>query len=112
MMIKKGRRGEFLACSGYPDCKNAKAFKFEEDGNIKVIEKEEPVIREDIKCEKCGKPMAQRKGRFGPFLGCTGYPRCRNIKNIDENGNIVEGKQKPKSKGSKKDAPESTPASN
>lgn len=103
MVIKKGRRGEFLACSGYPDCKNAKAFKFDEDGNIKVIEKEEPIIREDIKCEKCGKPMAERKGRYGKFLGCTGYPRCRNIKNLDENGNIIEGKKPSKSKGAKKE---------
>ena len=111
MVIKTGRRGEFLACSGYPDCKNAKAFKYDDDGNIKVIEKEEPVIREDIKCEKCGKPMAERKGRYGKFLGCTGYPRCRNIKNIDENGNIVEGKQNAKSKTAKKEsAPPATEA--
>lgn len=106
MVIKTGRRGEFLACSGYPECKNAKAFELDPEGNIKVIEKEEPEIREDIKCEKCGKPMAVRKGRYGKFLGCTGYPRCRNIKNIDENGNIIEGKQNPKSKGAKKDAPQ------
>jgi len=102
MVIKNSRRGEFLACSGYPECKNAKAFELDPDGNIKVIEKEEPEIREDIKCEKCGKAMAVRKGRYGKFLGCTGYPKCRNIKNIDDKGNIVEGKQNPKAKGGKK----------
>jgi DNA topoisomerase-1 len=101
MVIKNSRRGEFLACSGYPECKNAKAFELDPDGNIKVIEKEEPEIREDIKCEKCGKAMAVRKGRYGKFLGCTGYPKCRNIKNIDDKGNIVEGKQNPKAKGGK-----------
>ena len=103
MVIKQSRRGEFLACSKYPDCKNAKAFELDPDGNIKVIEKEEPVIREDIKCEKCGKPMAERKGRYGKFVGCTGYPKCRNIKNIDENGNIVAAKPKGKGRGAKKD---------
>jgi DNA topoisomerase-1 len=101
MMIKQSRRGEFLACSKYPDCKNAKAFEYDPDGNIKIIEREEPEIREDIKCEKCGKPMAVRKGRYGKFLGCTGYPRCRNIKGIDENGNVVEAKDARKGRGAK-----------
>ena len=102
MVIKQSRRGEFLACSRYPDCKNAKAFEYDPDGNIKVIEKEEPLIREDLKCEKCGKPMAERKGRFGKFVGCTGYPKCRNIKNIDEKGNIVESKPNGKARGGKR----------
>jgi len=115
MVIKQSRRGEFLACSRYPDCENAKAFEYDPDGNLKVIEKEEPIIREDLKCEKCGKPMAERKGRYGKFVGCTGYPKCRNIKNIDEKGNIVESKPGAKGRGTKKDAKkdtkEGTPAS-
>jgi len=115
MVIKQSRRGEFLACSRYPDCKNSKAFEYDPDGNLKVIEKEEPIIREDLKCEKCGKPMAERKGRYGKFVGCTGYPKCRNIKNIDEKGNIVESKPGAKGRGTKKDAKkdtkEGTPAS-
>ena len=111
MVIKQSRRGEFLACSRYPDCKNAKAFEYDTDGNVKVIEKEEPVIREDIKCEKCGKPMAERKGRYGKFVGCTGYPKCRNIKNIDENGNIVASKPNGKAKKtSKKETEQATEA--
>lgn len=108
MVIKQSRRGEFLACSRYPECKNAKAFERDPDGNIKVIEKEEPVIREDIKCEKCGKPMAERKGRYGKFVGCTGYPKCRNIKNIDEQGNIVASKPGGKGRGGKKSAKKET----
>ncbi|MEQ9620153.1 MAG: type I DNA topoisomerase [Deltaproteobacteria bacterium] len=103
MAIKKSRRGEFIACTRYPDCKNAKAFEYGPDGNIKIIEKAEPEIREDIKCEKCGKPMAVRKGRFGKFLGCTGYPGCRNIKGIDENGNVAESKENDKAGGGKKE---------
>jgi DNA topoisomerase-1 len=114
MVIQQSRRGEFLACSRYPDCKNAKAFEYDPDGNIKIIEREESLVREDIKCEKCGKPMAERKGRFGKFVGCTGYPKCRNIKNIDEHGNIVEskfsGKTRGNKKGSKKDSEEGTQA--
>ena len=114
MVIKQSRRGEFLACSRYPDCKNTKAFEYDPDGNIKIIEKEEPLVREDIKCEKCGKPMVERKGRFGKFVGCTGYPKCRNIKNIDEHGNIIEsklsGKTRGNKEGSKKDSEEGTQA--
>jgi DNA topoisomerase-1 len=114
MVIKQSIRGEFLACSRYPDCKNAKAFEYDPDGNIKIIEKEEPLVREDIKCGKCGKPMVERKGRFGKFVGCTGYPKCRNIKNIDEHGNIIEsklsGKTRGNKKGSKKDSEEGTQA--
>ncbi len=102
MVIKQSRRGEFLACTRYPECKNAKNFEYDTEGNIKIIEKAEPVVREDIKCEKCGKPMAVRSGRFGKFLGCTGYPKCRNIKGIDENGNPVDPKQNGKGQGRKK----------
>ncbi|MEW6145915.1 MAG: type I DNA topoisomerase [Thermodesulfobacteriota bacterium] len=102
MVIKRSRRGEFLACTRYPDCKNAKNFEYDPEGNIKIIEKAEPVIREDIKCDKCGKPMAVRSGRFGKFLGCTGYPKCRNIKGIDEHGNPVDPKQNGKGQGRKK----------
>ena len=102
MVIKQSRRGEFLACTRYPDCKNAKNFEYDPEGNIKIIEKVEPVVREDLKCEKCGKPMAVRSGRFGKFLGCTGYPKCRNIKGIDENGNPVDPKQNGKGQGRKK----------
>jgi DNA topoisomerase-1 len=102
MVIKRSRRGEFLACTRYPDCKNAKNFEYDPEGNIKIIEKAEPVIREDVKCEKCGKPMAVRSGRFGKFLGCTGYPKCRNIKGLDEHGNPVDPKQNGKGQGRKK----------
>jgi DNA topoisomerase-1 len=39
----------------------------------------------DEVCEKCGKPMAVKRGRYGQFLGCTGYPECKNIKKIHKN---------------------------
>jgi DNA topoisomerase-1 len=78
MVIKRGRRGEFLACSAYPKCKNAKDFVRDENGKVKVAE---PVTTDET-CPNCGKPMAVRKGRYGPFLGCTGYPECKTIKKI------------------------------
>jgi len=83
MIIKWGKRGEFLSCSRYPECKNAKKFEYGSDGEIKIIEEVVPEVRPDIVCDLCGKPMAVRKSRYGKFLGCTGYPGCRNIKRID-----------------------------
>ena len=74
MVIRTGRRGRFLACSGYPKCKNAKPLPGEG--------KAAPEIATDEKCELCGKPMAMRQGRWGPFLGCTGYPECKGIKRL------------------------------
>ena len=88
MVIKEGRYGQFLSCSKYPDCKNPKEFT-REDGRIVVKKKEAPQVREDIKCEKCGKPMVVRNSRRGRFLGCSGYPKCRSTLNLDKDGNVV-----------------------
>ncbi|KAB1439119.1 type I DNA topoisomerase [Pseudodesulfovibrio senegalensis] len=89
MVIKFGRTGEFLGCTGFPSCRNIKNFKRDEKGNIVVVEREEPE-QIGIDCDKCGRPMAIKQSRRGEFLGCTGYPDCRNIKNFerDEDGNI------------------------
>ncbi len=84
MIIKWGKKGEFLSCSKYPDCKNAKQFEYGGDGEIKIKEKREPEIRDDILCDLCGRPMAVRTSRYGKFLGCTGYPECKGIKRIKD----------------------------
>ena len=84
MLIKWGKRGEFLSCSKYPECKNAKKFVYGSDGEIKIIEKAAPEVIHDIVCDSCGRPMALRTSRYGKFLGCTGYPDCKNVKKIDD----------------------------
>ncbi len=76
MVIKWGRGGEFLACSRYPECKHTKNFTRDAEGTIKVLEAE--LI--DEKCENCGKPMQMRFGRYGKFLGCSGYPECKTVR--------------------------------
>ncbi len=78
MVIKWGRHGEFLACSAYPECKSTKEFAKKADGQIEV--KEDTMIDEN--CDKCGKSMVLKMGRFGEFLACSGYPDCRNTKSI------------------------------
>jgi len=85
MAIKMSRRGEFLACTGYPECKNALSFKRDETGNIIPIPRKAlPPELENLKetCDKCGSEMAVKRGRFGFFLACTAYPKCKNIKKI------------------------------
>lgn len=79
MVIKWGRHGRFLACPGYPECKNTKEFVQEASGQVKVVE---PVNGSTEKCEKCGKQMIVKTGRFGKFLACSGYPECKNTKAI------------------------------
>lgn len=74
MVIKFGRFGKFLACTGYPECKNTKQIGA---GGAP----EEPEVT-DEKCEKCGKPMIVKRGRFGPFLSCSDYPACKTTKPI------------------------------
>jgi DNA topoisomerase-1 len=81
MVIKWGRMGRFLACSGYPECKNTKDF-VEEDGKIRVVED----IPTDEICPTCGKPMINKRGRFGRFLACSDYPTCKTTKPITLKG--------------------------
>ncbi|PKN50685.1 MAG: type I DNA topoisomerase [Deltaproteobacteria bacterium HGW-Deltaproteobacteria-13] len=82
MIVKEGRFGQFLACSGYPECKNTLNATKNEDGEI--IPQEAQVT--DAVCELCGKPMAVKRGRYGQFLGCSGYPECKNIKKMGKDG--------------------------
>ena len=77
LVIKLGRSGRFLACSGFPDCRHTEPL------NADGKEAEEPVIS-DEKCEKCGEPMLIKTGRYGKFLACSGYPKCKNIQPLEK----------------------------
>ncbi|PYS06326.1 MAG: type I DNA topoisomerase [Acidobacteria bacterium] len=82
-MVKKwGQFGSFLACSAYPECKNTKELALEEppkEGQPAADADPEP-------CENCGRPMALKRGRFGQFLACTGYPECKTTRKIAQAG--------------------------
>ena len=67
MIIRWGRNGKFLACSGFPKCKNTKPLPGEENGTL----------LEDEKCELCGAPMMIKMSRYGKFLSCSKYPDCK-----------------------------------
>lgn len=79
LVIRAGRYGDFLACSGYPQCKFTKNLLSEES---KLLEGQEL-------CEKCKSPMTLKHGRYGDFLACSAYPKCKNIKPILKK---IEGK--------------------
>jgi DNA topoisomerase III len=86
MLVKEGRYGQFLACSGYPECKTTMNATRNENGDIVV--QETPVT--DEVCNLCGKPMAIKRGRYGQFLGCTGYPDCKNIQKMGKDGKAAK----------------------
>ena len=77
LVIKLGRSGRFLACSGFPDCRHTEPLN--SDGK----EIEEPVLSEE-KCDKCGSQMLIKTGRYGKFLACSGYPKCKNIQPLEK----------------------------
>lgn len=85
MVIKLGRFGKFLSCSNYPKCKNAKPLEQKPEDMTKEQIEETQEVQElkkkfkGKKCEKCGALMEIRNGRYGPFLGCSAYPKCKNI---------------------------------
>jgi len=84
MAIKFGRFGQFLACTNYPECKNTRELaKPAAAGGAGGVE-ENPFA--DETCEKCGRSMTLKRGRFGQFLACTGYPECKNTRKITKSG--------------------------
>ncbi len=83
MVIRWGKNGPFLSCSGYPECKNARDFVRTPDGKVVPVERPTVGGGENFRpapCERCGNPMTVKRGRLGPFLACTNYPSCRNTR--------------------------------
>ncbi len=80
LLKRQGRFGEFIACSNYPKCKysrNADASAEEASE-----EKAAPEVL-DEKCPQCGKNLIKRKGRYGEFIACEGYPKCKYSRKIE-----------------------------
>ncbi len=71
MLVRFGRNGMFLGCSGYPECRNTREFQRGEHGEIVSA----PPADQGV-CAKCGKALLLRQGRFGKFIACSGYPDC------------------------------------
>jgi DNA topoisomerase-1 len=91
MVIRWGRHGRFLACSGFPKCKNTKPIENNQSNSQPSNEI----------CEKCGAPMLIKTGRYGKFLACSQYPGCKNTKPLStgikcpiDRGEIIERRSK------------------
>src|SRR5580698_659490 len=79
LVIKWGKHGSFIACTGYPDCTYTRELTVDLPDVDKADLSEQG---EEEYCENCGRPMVLKKGRFGTFLACTGYPDCKTTKQI------------------------------
>ncbi|MDB5290078.1 MAG: topA [Phycisphaerales bacterium] len=135
MLLRDSKRGPFLGCSTFPKCRSTKMVKKLEGADLKQVEALLPLLKEgadkaremaakiigdnpaadngkvpanittDIDCDECGKPMIIRSGRRGKFLGCSGYPKCKNtgevpaklLEELGLNGNS-NGSPKPEEK--------------
>lgn len=109
MLLRDSKRGPFLGCSSFPKCRSTRIVTKLPDDQRALVEQLIPLLKEeaskarelvakltgvtapaaptgpiatDIDCDECGKPMVIRKGRRGPFLGCSGYPKCRNTAEV------------------------------
>lgn len=72
MLIRFGKNGAFLGCSGFPDCKNTREFDRDDKGRVVMRE-----VEDVGSCPDCGSPLQVRSGRFGKFIACTSYPECK-----------------------------------
>ena len=120
MVRKAGKRGPFFACSAYPKCKTAMSIgedgKPVERGKARkttgkktagkktatrnttrkktapdaIGTSKPPPEPTDYDCPECGKKLVIRKGRYGQFFGCSGYPKCKTTLKVDQDGKPVE----------------------
>jgi DNA topoisomerase-1 len=79
LVIKWGKHGSFIACTGYPEC----TYTRELTVDLADVDKVDLSDQGDEEyCENCGRPMVLKKGRFGSFFACSGYPDCKTTKQI------------------------------
>ena len=100
MVVKRGRFGQFLACSGYPECKTTRKLISTKQG----LTAARPDQILDEKCPKCASNLVLKHGRYGEFTACTNYPECKYIKHTttgvkcpkdaDKGGEVVERRSK------------------
>jgi len=79
MVIRWGKHGSFLACSGYPECTNTREVALD----LPDLDSADTSQEKEEFCENCGRPMVLKRGRFGQFWACTGYPDCKTTRRLD-----------------------------
>ncbi|MDA8140658.1 MAG: type I DNA topoisomerase [Desulfobacteraceae bacterium] len=107
--IKMGKNGHFLSCSGYPDCTYSRDYVRDEQGHIQPVEPNHEAATDKV-CPKCNRPLVLKRGKYGEFLACSGFPECDHTESINGStngkslgitcpeagcgGNVVEKKSK------------------
>ncbi|MCX8043975.1 MAG: type I DNA topoisomerase [Desulfobacterota bacterium] len=84
LVIRLGRYGRFFACSGFPACRFVRPLEKQEGHDAP---EDQPQLQQEV-CEVCGKPLVLKRGRYGTFLGCSGYPECTFIKPRTQSVNV------------------------
>ena len=77
LVTKLGKRGRFVACTGYPDCSYTRNIDGEE-------KRAEPEVVEGRVCPECESPLLIRDGRYGKFIGCSAYPKCKHLEPLEQ----------------------------
>jgi DNA topoisomerase I len=77
LSIRLGRRGKFVGCTNYPECKYTRNMDGEESSS-------EPEVVPDRKCPKCESDLVYKIGRYGKFIGCGNYPECKHIEPLEK----------------------------
>jgi len=91
IVIKRGKFGQFYACTGFPECRYTKPYLTPEE---EAIKDQAEALAASKKCPKCSSELKARKGRFGWFIGCSKYPECKFLENVKP----VKSPKKPKEK--------------
>ncbi|PIT54117.1 DNA topoisomerase I [Snodgrassella alvi] len=104
LQIKFGKRGRFIACSGYPECDYTRNVNETAEEAAKAAE--EPTVVEGRNCPKCEGQLVYKRGRYGKFIGCANYPKCKYIEPLEKpkdtgiecpkchKGNLIERKSR------------------
>ncbi|MDF7675355.1 type I DNA topoisomerase [Neisseriaceae bacterium ESL0693] len=82
LQIKFGKRGRFIACSGYPECDYTR--NVDETAEEAAKAAAEPTIVEGRHCPKCEGQLVYKRGRYGKFIGCANYPKCKYIEPLEK----------------------------
>ena len=91
LTIRVGKNGHFLGCSRYPECTHTGNYTRDEKGVIHPVEPPSDETSDRV-CEKCGKSMLIKQGKYGTFYACSGYPDCKNTQSvISSNGGQATG---------------------
>ncbi|HXH04494.1 MAG TPA: type I DNA topoisomerase [Candidatus Competibacteraceae bacterium] len=80
LAIRLGKRGRFVGCTGYPQCDYTRNL----EGEAETEAAAEPEVVEGRNCPKCGSTLLIRSGRYGKFIGCSNYPKCKYIEPLEK----------------------------